>query len=147
MFVDETRAAVEFVVVTVDYGCQKRLEIAYEKKRQIVLFSLGTKFHLVFFWVAGVGIDHLLRVVTKTIGYVVIEHTFTRKRLQTAVAYVCFFHSLSPSRNKSRHVRNPDVMSLVVVVAVQQEQVYVMLPVKFGTEVFDRKITRLRVLV
>ena len=33
MFVDETRAAVEFVVVTVDYRCQKRLEIGDEKKR------------------------------------------------------------------------------------------------------------------
>ena len=113
-----------------------------------MLFSLGTKFHLVFFWVAVIGIDYLLRMVTKTVGYVVIDHTFTRERLQTAVAYVGFYIRLSPSRNKSRHVRNPDVMSLVVVVvAVQQEQVYVVLPVKFGTEVFDRKITRLRVLV
>ena len=54
------------------------------------------RWELNFIWYSfglpGVGIDDLLRVVAKTIGYVVVEYTFTRERLQTTVAYLSLIH-------------------------------------------------------
>jgi len=88
----------------------------------------------------GIRVDDLLRLVLKTVRYVIVEHSPGREGVQTKIADECCTIMFRFVTNQCRHIFYPDVMLFGGIVGVfEKQEVHVVFSFAFAAAIFHRE--------